>query len=239
MLQKDYNVVAHKYHKDTLVGGDCHRLMMNSGEICAKAVDLCKKLELRSADAVVAENIDAEIDSFWRRLGNLLAVLDEIYDLMSQTTQLTDAELDRFDMMCSTYGRMWSTYFPGRSVTPKMHLLTKHAGAQMRLFGCLGDKIEAAVEQLHKSCNQSNRLLAAMNDWNAIQLAIHKRIALASNPAVVTAQEEAEKSKKRPFSPPATQRRNVVSTEKANKRQAKRNMAVQVAVSFNAVFQPE
>jgi hypothetical protein len=237
MLQKDYNVVAHKYHKDTLVGGDCHRLMLNSGDICAKAVDICKKLELRRADVHLPENIDAQIDYFWRRLSNLLAVLNEIYDLMSQTTQLTAEELNQFDLMCSTYGRMWTAYFPGRSVTPKMHLLTKHTSAQMRLFGCLGDKIEAAVERLHKSCNQSNRLFAAMNDWRKMQRASQKRIVLAGNAAVVKAREKAEKSKKRPFSPQAKQRRNGIITDKANKRQAKRNVAVQVIVSFNTPAQ--
>jgi hypothetical protein len=94
MLQKDYNVVAHKYHKDTLVGGDCHRLMMNSGEICAKAVDKCKKLEH------VAENVDAQIDRFWRQLGNSLAEKC-YYDLIWAETAVGCREPD--SEILSTY----------------------------------------------------------------------------------------------------------------------------------------
>ena len=136
-----------------------------------------------------------KIDDFWRRLGNLFAVQDGIYDLRSQTTQLKAQKLDRFDTMCSTYGRMWSVYFPERSVTSKMHLLTKRAGAQIRLLGCLGDKIEAAVELLHMTCNQFNRLLAAMNDWRKIQLAAQKRPVLTNNPTDVAALEKAENAR--------------------------------------------
>jgi hypothetical protein len=238
MLKKDYNVVPEKYHKDALVGGDCHRLLINCGDICTKAAAICKRPELQRADVDLPEDIDAQIDSFFRRLGDLLAVLDCIYDLMSQTTQLTALELDRFDMLCSTYGRMWTAYFPGRSITPKMHLLTKHPGAQMRLFGCLGDKIEAAVERLHHARNESNRLLAAMIDWEKIQLATQKRVGYATIPAVVEELEIADNSKKRAFSPAAVAHRNIVSTEKANKRQVTLADREQVAVSFNTHFQP-
>ena len=34
------------------------------------------------------------------------------------------------------------------------------------MFGCMGDKAEAAIECLHHECNKSNRLLAAIPAWS-------------------------------------------------------------------------
>jgi hypothetical protein len=48
---------------------------------------------------------------------------------------------------------------------PKLQLLTKteNAGAQMRRFGCVGDKMEAAVEHLHQTCSQTSRLFGGID----------------------------------------------------------------------------
>ena len=76
------------------------------------------------------------MDDFLGKMRKLKQVFWAVNELMEQTSQLTPADLDLFENLCSTFGRMWRAYLPGASVAPKLHHLDSHMPAQMRQFGC-------------------------------------------------------------------------------------------------------
>ncbi len=157
---------------------------------------------------------------------DLLSVFEVTYALMSCTTQLSPTQLDQFEYLCKQFGIMWRTFFPGSSITPKMHLLESHAPVQMRMFGCLGDKIEAAVERLHHICNKSNRILAAMRDYAAKTNAMLDRRELALSPEVQSAIDRALRGTSRLFSPEAQGKRAQISTDKSTNKRHKLENAI-------------
>lgn len=167
MLGSDYNVVRQKYYTQTLVGGDIHRMLRNHAEIIQRARTIFKDAALRKADTTA--DIDERIDTFLDNMLKIMRVFNSIYALMSQTTQLSEEELDHFDYLCKNFGLMWRMYLNPCNAPPKLHLLETHAPVQMRQFGCLGDKIEAAVERMHHSVNKANRRYAAVKGWESKQ----------------------------------------------------------------------
>jgi hypothetical protein len=78
-----------------------------------------------------------------------------------------------------------NVFLSGSHITQKRHLLTKHAAAQMRFFGCMGDKIKTVVERLHQSSNTSGSILAELNDWHKIKESGQRRKGLGKNLKVV------------------------------------------------------
>lgn len=109
--------------------------------------------------------------------------------MMSQTTPLSPDELDKFDALCAGFVNMWREFFPGCNITPKMHLLESHVPAQMRRFGCLGDKTEAVVELYHQIVNRSDRILSAMKSFSGMTNAMLKRRDIVDSPPVVAAKK--------------------------------------------------
>jgi hypothetical protein len=196
MLGNDYNVVCQKYYTGQLVGGDCHRFLVHRVAICDKTRTIFKNALLRKPDTDA--DIDTTIDVFVDRMQKLMEVFDSIYSFMSQTTPLTVLECDEFEVLCITFGRMWRVYFPGCSITPKMHMIESHAPAQMRYYRCLGDKIESAVERIHHINNKSNRLLHAMKTYESRVQAMLNRRDSVSDPTVIFEQEAAITGTKRP-----------------------------------------
>ena len=60
---------------------------------------------------------------------------------------------------------MWRRFFPGCTVPPKMHYIESHFPVDMRIYGCLGIRSEAAVEKMHQTVNQSNRMLSSVRNY--------------------------------------------------------------------------
>ena len=155
---------------------------------------------------------------------------------MFRTSPLNDEEINRFEQIVHGFCDMWRVKFPQDSVTPKRHLLESHAPEQMRLFGCLGDKIESAVERLHHECNKYNRLFAAMTGWNNRQRAIYQRIMRGKVPAVVNAINAASLATKRVFSPDVTAARTATNENTAIIKRTKiDNAEMIVNLHFNAL----
>lgn len=116
-------------------------------------------------------------------------------------------DIDRFEVYCKRFGMMMRVYFQGCNITPKMHALESHAPLQMRMFGCLGDKMEAAIERLHQVCNKANRLYAAITSWQRRHLARLVRVSRGDAAGVDEAIEEKIVGTKRKYSQASNLRR--------------------------------
>ena len=132
---------------------------------------------------------------------SLFSVFEVIYSMMSQTTPLLPNELNEFDALCVGFGSMWREYFPGCNITPKMHLLESHVPAQMRRFGCLGDKSEAVVERYHQIVNRSDRILSAMKSFSSMTKAMLSRRDIEGSPTVVALRKRVQEETARPITP--------------------------------------
>lgn len=95
---------------------------------------------------------------------------------------------------------------------------------QMRMFGCLGDKTEAAIERLHQICNIDNRILAHMKNYEKRTKAQLSRKRLAAHHEVLKVKNQYKEKRMRVLSPDSVQRRtgkvNAKSASKINKRAA-------------------
>lgn len=89
-----------KYYTQILVGGDIHRFLHNHAQIIARARTIFKNATLRKQDA--AADIEARVDRFLDYMLELMRVFDMIYMFMSQTTQLTDEEITRYEFMLTS-----------------------------------------------------------------------------------------------------------------------------------------
>lgn len=163
MLEKKYKITPKRYYTGTLVGGDIHKILKHHDAICDKMHVIFHNQELRKDDVV--DDVDAKIVVFVGKIRQLLSVFEVLYSMMSQMTPLSMDELDQFEVLCEGFGKMWRAHFPHCHITPKMHLLESHLPAQMRRFGCLGDKSESCVERYHQIVNRSNRVLACMKGF--------------------------------------------------------------------------
>jgi hypothetical protein len=204
--------------------------------VIERAGPIFKNVALRGAN--VAEGIDARIDEFLGQMRNLLQVFWAINELMEQTSQLSAQELDLFENLCKAFGRMWRVYFKDgiggkkMSITPKLHQLESHLPAQMRLFGCIGDKSEAAVERLHHKGNKTGRQLAAVPTWHgrkSIQIEREDKVRVQ---AVIEAGEEVMLGTKRRFKAPAVARKMAKNTAKVEERSDRLISAGNCAIAF-------
>jgi hypothetical protein len=235
-LLAQYNIEHQKYYTKTYVGGDIRRFLDHSAEICAGALLIFKNAQYRRAN--VAVGIDARIDQFVGQMRNLMQVFWAINELMEQTSQLSPGDLDLFENLCSTFGRMWRVYFKDgmgakkMSITPKLHQLESHLPDQMRLFGCIGDKAESAIERLHYLCNKSGRVLSAVKTWKEQKVIQLDRANKALVQLVVEAGNEVMLGTKRKFSPETMARKMAKSTTKVETRRERLTSAANCAAGF-------
>lgn len=227
MLGKDFNVVRQKYFTQTLVGNDVHRMLENSAALAANAKVIFKDVTKRKAN--VAPDIDVKIDSFTDKIGELMASFRTIYAYMSQTTQLSPAEINNFEILCKGFGLKWREYFEGCNFPPKLHLLETHAPKQMRKFGCLGDKMEAAVERLHHSVNKAKRIFAALPSYRSKHDAIMQRRDQAELEVVQQTIVKATNSTKRMFSPVVRVRKGQQSNIRMESKRTRIESSVHIA----------
>jgi hypothetical protein len=184
-MLEEYKISPKRYYTGQLTGNDAHRLLSNHNEICNKMLPIFKDPDLRKPDT--AADIDVQVDAFILNLSNLLHVYQVVYILMTRTARLTAAEVRLFKKMCVGFGKLWRHAFPNCSVPPKVHLVESHLPAQMKRFGCLGDKSESVVERCHQEVNKANKILSACKDYeqkNDCMLSIRD---VASDPGVVSA----------------------------------------------------
>jgi hypothetical protein len=212
-VEKDYNIVRQRWFTQTLVGSDITRMLHKHDAISTTITGLLKTPHLRKEDANA--DVEQHIDAFMQNIRSIMQIFEAVYILMSKTEQLTPEELDDFDTLAGSFGSVWRQFFPGSRVTPKMHLLESHAHVQMRAFGCIGDKIEAAVERLHHTVNVEHRLFAAIPDWQRRQVAMMVRRDLVRQPQVEVAASTPILKTKRVFSA-ITAQRKVQELEQSN-----------------------
>lgn len=204
-LEKEFNIVRQRWFTQTLVGSDITRMLHKHNQICTRITALLKTPALRKADAHA--DVEERIDDFMKNIRSIMEIFEAVYMLMSKTEQLTPEELNDFDTLAGNFGLIWRRFFPSSRVTPKMHLLETHAHVQMREFGCIGDKIEAAVERLHHTVNVEHRLFAAIPDWQHRQAAMMVRRELVQQPRVEAAASTPILSSKRKYSVVTAQRK--------------------------------
>lgn len=236
-MLETYHIVPRKYFEGTLVGGDIVRLLHNHSAICVKATAIFKNVQLRKLDA--DDDVDDQIDAFIVKMKDLLCVFECIYSLMSQTTQLSEEDIQLFSTYCRRFGMMMRYYFPGCNIPPKLHALESHAPYQMRMFGCLGDKMEAAIERLHQLCNKANRLFAAVPSWQKRHLARLVRVSRGEAAGVDEVIEERLVGTKRKYSHLTNVRRGnkIIATSAAMR--TKLDVASNVCIAFANEFNLE
>lgn len=160
----------------------------------------------------------------------------KIYAHMSRTTQLSAAEISEFELLCKNFGLKWRKYFEPCNFPPKLHLLETHAPKQMRRFGCLGDKMEAAVERLHHSVNKAKQVFAAIPSYKGKHDAIMQRRDQAELEEVQQTIAKATNMTKRVFSPPVKARKAQENITLKETKRIKRQEAVDSVHTFRIAF---
>ena len=190
-------------------------------------------MELRRPDC--SPDIDAQIDDFLRKIKDLLGMFEAIYSLMSQTAQLTEDEQSTFKHLCRNFGKIWRSYFPDDTIPPKIHMLESHAWIQMQMFGCLGDKAEAAVERLHKECNDVNCQLRCVRKWSDRQKTMLCEKDKCDLTEVKAVRVKVMTKTSRTLTPESVQRKRVLEEEVNNVKRAKLEHNVDLVDAFVAL----
>lgn len=219
MLNAKFKIKREKYFTQTLVGDDAHRMLRHHNSVCDAIRNiLLEHVDRRDIDP--GTDIDAEIATFMLGIKDVLRVFGVLYSWMSQTKQLSLEEIVDFGKLCKEFGKIWRHTYPGTSITPKLHLIEVHAPIQMSMFGCLGDKIESAVERIHNTCNKSGRVLASVRKYEDRTRLMLSRRAVGASPEVQSVINAVQASAKRKFKPTkAAARANKVAVKVAIKRQ--------------------
>jgi len=164
----------------------------------------------------------AKLRIFLTHVEEIMEALEYVSEMLRSTTRQTDAEVDRFELVCGTVGKMWRTYF-GRSVPPKLHLLESHFPAEFRKYhGRIGFFGEDAVERQHNITNKFNRVFVCVAGFKYRQEAIQSAKNQGGVASVDTILEKASSSSKRKVTGSSEQRKKAAKASKAERSAGKR-----------------
>jgi hypothetical protein len=166
-LLADLRLSFYKYHGETLIGPQVHRLL---------------KLQLQPPLQPLYMQVLAQVPKQTRRMvvedGKMKLLtkpvgewLEELFGLFVSASHLytaarflSEAEIDQLSRDCRRFGLLFHTYFPDESITPKLHMLAIHLPAFAREHHTVCLLTEQTGEAMHSHVNQLLREYAGMGD---------------------------------------------------------------------------
>ena len=141
LLFAKYQVKLQAYHGGCMTGKDIQKVMENAHEIFPSFAVILKNNKKEGGMD------DTQIDELCETTRRLFVLWDGAFSFAS-TINPTQSDINAYNEYVSAAVLCHAEY--GCSITPKVHLMHKHAGPQMKLPGGLGQKREDWVEHQHQ-----------------------------------------------------------------------------------------
>ena len=183
-----FGIRRQAYFGGTFIGPHVKLLTENASEIFAQINTAMKK--------VVVDDKHDQIDEKTSEISIFFGVLDLVCGGMRRTVPLSKHDRVEFREAATTTGRLWREMFPGDPITPKLHVLEKHAADQLDLLSCLGIFSEDSIEKEHHIDRVLNEVFGNVGSYEVRSLGMEARIGMKRRPEVAL-QLEMVKNKKR------------------------------------------
>jgi hypothetical protein len=143
----------------SLVGSEVHSLF--------KAENIVRLTNIMRSQAIVM--IDGVITTLGNNAGasslkRLLNLLVEMYVLCTSPRKLTENEITTLATTAQKLSQHYSTAYPNRSVTPKLHNLIFHFPTIAKLYKTIGLFSEHSIESVHKRFKQYDASYCSIKD---------------------------------------------------------------------------
>lgn len=168
------------YHSGSLVGNHVHKILTAKGDM--------------DGPAIITGCLQGD-EELRKNFYKILTQLGEIFKLTSAARFLFETEIDDLENMCHQLEEMHIAYFPHMTITPKMHILTRHVPEFARKYKTVGLMSEQGLESLHAECNSITRLYKVRGDERSMRgvQEFHELAAAIENPTAFVAKKRQKK----------------------------------------------
>jgi hypothetical protein len=165
-LLADLRLSFYKYHGETLIGPQVHRLLKPARPPLQPLYkQVLVQVPLHSRRMVMADgNMRLVTKPVHAWLVELFDLFASAYRLYTAARFLREAEIEQLSRVCRRFGLLFHTYFPDESITPKLHMLAIHLPAFAREHHTVGLLTEQTGEAMHSQVNRLLRDYAGMGD---------------------------------------------------------------------------
>ena len=129
------------YFGGTFIGPHVKLLTENAVQIFKEAGEAMK--------GAVEEDKHEQVDKIIDQMTRFFSVLGVVCEGMRRTVPLSAEERALFRKAATKTGDIWREMHPGDPITPKLHVLEKHAADQLDNLFCLGIFSEDSIEKEH------------------------------------------------------------------------------------------
>ena len=160
-LLAEHRLSFYKYHNETLIGPQVHRLLSGEEPLYLQVLEAVKDAKtndtfLRDGKIILSQT------SHYSHLLELFQLFAECYKLYTADRFLSEEEIASLSQHCGSFGTKFKEYFPLESITLKLHMLAVDVPRFARTHHTVGLYSEQAVESMHAEVNQLLRDYAGM-----------------------------------------------------------------------------
>ena len=183
-----YKIRRQAYFGGGFIGPHVKTLTENAATIFSDIISAIKGLVVGKDDM-----IDEKLGAF----SKFYCVLDVVCRGMRTTTALSRKERVEFRQAATKTGELWREMFPDSPITPKMHVLEKHAADQLDLLFCLGVFSEDSIEKEHHIDRVLNEIFGKVGNFEVKSEGMEGRVGMKRNSKVAKIVSEVSTSNKR------------------------------------------
>jgi hypothetical protein len=162
-LLAQHRLSFYKYHNETLIGPQVHRLLCGERPLYLKVLKAVREFRVRDTNLRRGKVIITQ-SSPYPHLLELFRLFAACYNLYTADRFLRPEEIASLREQCRSFGTKFHQYFPRESITPKMHMLAVDIPRFARTYGTVGLYSEQAVESMHAETNQQLRDYAGVGE---------------------------------------------------------------------------
>jgi hypothetical protein len=161
MLLARHRLGFFKYHGETLIGPQVHKLLSGERPLYLTVLESIRHVQTlepfrRGRSVIISRS------SPYTRLLHLFRLFAGCYKLYTADRFLSADEIASLAQQCRSFGVKFHQSFPRESITLKMHLLAVDIPRFARTHGTVGLYSEQAIEGMHATSNQLLRNYAGM-----------------------------------------------------------------------------
>ena len=162
-LLAQHRLSFYKYHGETLIGPQVHRLLSGEEPLYRTVLEAVKEVVVRDTFYRGSKLIIAQTKPYSHLL-QLFDLFAGCYKLYTADRFLSPEEIASLCQQCRSFGTTFHQHFPRESITLKMHMLCVDIPRFARTHGTVGLYNEQAVESMHATANQLLRDYAGVGE---------------------------------------------------------------------------
>jgi hypothetical protein len=151
-LLAQHRLSFYRYHGETLIGPQVHRLLSGERPLYLAVLEAVKEVVIREQFYRGSKLVITQSKPY-SHLFELFQLFAACYKLYTADRFLPPEEITSLSEQCRSFGTKFHQYFPQESITLKMHLLCMEIPRFARSYGTVGLYNEQAVESMHATAN--------------------------------------------------------------------------------------